>query len=350
MHKSTLSVDLSPSKASKSSSSVVRLVTILVLTSSLISSTTSFTPSSTKYKLTTTTMSSETSSNRRKSTLRGISSTLSSFSDQDAAKNTKEYVNDMVKRANDGDPMTEEEIQDICNSIENLCPKDSPINFDEVKAIIEKAAHLSHKDWSRTETNAAILARSLSISSDDSIESYPLSPHAKQLMERILTDGNWQGAVDSATPPTDTEKPWAVLVTGVNGIRKTTSMYQPWFGQLLGEAIIAPPDAPTKNPTRLPTGSNSFFRQLDHMIATICNEEFCKLYSWAASQLPADDSDDVPDDIVQGYSDYKAAIFTRYRTLSELIGALLLKQAQLVDINCLMETSGKDGKFFLRNA
>ena len=38
----------------------------------------------------------------------------------------------------------------------------------------------------------------------------------------------------------------------------------------------------------------------------------------------------------------QAAIFSRYRTLSELLGVLLLKQAQKKNINCLMETSGKD--------
>jgi len=42
----------------------------------------------------------------------------------------------------------------------------------------------------------------------------------------------------------------------------------------------------------------------------------------------------------------KAAIFGRYRTLSELLGALLLKQAQKVNINCMMETSGRDVAMF----
>lgn len=81
------------------------------------------------------------------------------------------------------------------------------------------------------------------------------------------------------------------------------------------------------------------------MIATICNEEFGKLYVWAASKLS--DENAIPsDDVVEEYSDYKAAIFSRYRTLSELLGALLLKEAQQVNINCLMETSGKDVAMF----
>jgi hypothetical protein len=280
----------------------------------------------------------------RHSTLRSISSTISSFSEEDV--NTKEYVDQMVKRAKEGTPMTDPEIEDICNSIQNLCPRDSPINFAEVAEILKNAAHLSHKNWGVTSENSDKLSRSLSIGAEASAGSYPLTPHAKQLMERILKDGNWQGAVDNAPPAGSGMKPWAVLVTGVNGIRKTTSMYQPWFASLLEEALIAPPDAPG-SPENLPTGDNSFFRQLDHMIVTICNEEFCKLYSWAASQLPDEDEDSIPsDEVVQGYSDYKAAIFSRYRTVSELIGALLLKQAQLVNINCLMETSGKDVAMF----
>ena len=33
------------------------------------------------------------------------------------------------------------------------------------------------------------------------------------------------------------KKPWVVLVTGVNGIRKTTSVYQPWFKKALAAAL-----------------------------------------------------------------------------------------------------------------
>jgi hypothetical protein len=254
----------------------------------------------------------------------------------------------MVHRANEGTPLTDDEIQDICNGIQNLVPQDAPIDFDELKELLKNVAHLSHKDWGVTSANSDKLSRSLSISSDDeSVSSSPLSPHAQQLLERILKDGNWKGAVEKAPPiGSDQEKPWAVLVTGVNGIRKTTSLYQPWFDELLEEALCPPSGThESKNPTNLPTGSNSFFRQLDHMIATICNEEFCKLYVWAASQLS--DENAIPsDDVVQEYSDYKAAIFSRYRTLAELLGALLLKEAQQVSINCLMETSGKDVAMF----
>ena len=291
-----------------------------------------------------------TSTPKRMPTLRKVSSTVSSISHASVKEHdtvTKERVKQMVKHAQEGTPLTEEEVQSICNSIQNLVPKDTQIDFDELKQLLKSVAHLSHKNWGVTSDNSDKLSSVLSVSSKGDNEDETLSPHAKQLLERILKEGNWMGAIDNA-PPKDLSqrKPWAVLVTGVNGIRKTTSMYQPWFEQLLSEALCSPPDIDVSNkPKNLPTGSNSFFRQLDHMICTLTNEEFAKLYSWAASQLPSDDA--VPSDtVVQNYSDYKAAIFSRYRTLSELLGGLLLREAQKVNINCLMETSGKDVAMF----
>jgi hypothetical protein len=327
--------------------------------------------------------------NRRLPTLRSTASSLSSISDGPPDINddnpqhqvlTRSFIDDrinaMVDRAKNGIPLTDDETEDVINGLKNLIPNDAPINFDEVTSILKEVAHLSHKDWGVTSCNSDKLLESLSIASDSggNTESggeesnYPLSSHARHLLQRILKDGNWDGAVEYTKTARPTGQcPWAVLVTGVNGIRKTTSMYQPWFAQLLQEAIIPP--TTTKSPSTssskkqksvdhslslecLPTGSNSFFRQLDHMICTLCNEEFSRLYTWAASELPKHDlskGDPVPvpsEDVVEKYSDYKAAIFTRYRTLSELLGALLLKQAQLVDINCMMETSGRDVAMF----
>lgn len=254
----------------------------------------------------------------------------------------------MVRHAKDGTPLTDEEVQDICFSIQNLVPLENPIDFGEVKQLLKAEAHLSHKNWAVTSENSDKLRNLLLVSlQDGNTEGKTLSSHAKQLLERILVEGNWMGAVENAPPRNSPERrPWAVLVTGVNGIRKTTSMYEPWFDQLLAEALCSPPDVKGANkPKNLPTGSNSFFRQLDHMICTLTNEEFARLYSWAASQLGSENA--IPSDkMVQDYSDYKAAIFSRYRTLSELLGGLLLREAQNVNINCLMETSGKDVAMF----
>ncbi|KAL3904396.1 MAG: hypothetical protein SGILL_010087, partial [Bacillariaceae sp.] len=279
----------------------------------------------------------------------------------------EDHVKAMVDRAKEGIPLTEDEIQDVVNGAQNLLPKNAPVDFEGLQGLLKEVAHLSHKNWGVTSTNSDKLLETLSISSaksDEENDSYPLRPHARQFLERILTDGNWDGAVDAAKSRTTGQAPWAVLVTGVNGIRKTTSMYQPWFAELLSEALVPPKagdddDEGSANkkqkteatsPQSLPTGTNSFFRQLDHMICTVCNEEFCRLYQWASSELPehkvGEGMPSPAEEVIEKYSDYKAAIFSRYRTLSELLGALLLKQAQLVDINCMMETSGRDVAMF----
>lgn len=254
----------------------------------------------------------------------------------------------MLQHAKEGTPFTDEEVEDICFSIQNLLPKDAPIDFGELQKLLKAVAHLSHKNWDVTSNNSEKLSSVLSVSSTQKSEDGEfLAPHSKQLLERILNEGNWMGALDHAPPQDSSSKhPWAVLVTGVNGIRKTTSMYQPWFGELLSEALCPPKGLESgKQPTNLPTGSNSFFRQLDHMICTLTNEEFAKMYSWAASQV---DGEDGPPSatVIDAYSEYKAAIFSRFRTLSELLGGLLLREAQKVNINCLMETSGRDVAMF----
>lgn len=149
-----------------------------------------------------------------------------------------------------------------------------------------------------------------------------------------------------------------------SGIRKTTSIYQPWFPLLLQEALQLPQDhskdAGTLGVSDLPSGSNTFFRQLDHIIATLCNEEFIRLYAFAKEML-RDSTDNATakyvgseafafspptPDVVQLYSNMKAAIFARYRTVSELLGVVLLREAQKLQLNCMLETSGRDVAMF----
>lgn len=52
-----------------------------------------------------------------------------------------------------------------------------------------------------------------------------MSTEARQMFERIVNEGNWDAAINHASTMKNSV-PWAVLVTGVNGIRKTTAMYQ----------------------------------------------------------------------------------------------------------------------------
>jgi hypothetical protein len=126
---------------------------------------------------------------------------------------------------------------------------------------------------------------------------------------------------------------------------------------VLQEALIAPTktDA-TANDSEisldlLPTGENSFFRQLDHMIATLCNEDFLLLYALTCAQLEEEDNDNDDQkhpskELISRYSNLKASIFSRYRTLSELLGVILLKEAQAANINTMCETSGRDVAMF----
>lgn len=44
-----------------------------------------------------------------------------------------------------------------------------------------------------------------------------------QVWQVVLEDGGWARAAAAAAARPAGRKPWAVLVTGVNGIRKTTS-------------------------------------------------------------------------------------------------------------------------------
>ena len=264
-------------------------------------------------------------------------------------KNLSARTNEMNQLFEKGAPLSEKELDDILNSIQNLCPKDNnkdfTIDLDDLKKTLTEIAHISHKDWNVTGKNTKLLEQKL----------FPegvATPMARQILERILTEGNWDGAAQHAQDGRpDSVRPWAVLVTGVNGIRKTTSIYQDWFPQILKEALVPPkdmeqvPDFPKES---LPVGSNSFFRQLDHMIATLCNEDFKVLYWLTEKEL--EDNGNTPENpsshIVKKYSDLKAAIFSRYRTLSELLGALLLREAQTLKSNCMMETSGRDVAMF----
>lgn len=272
-------------------------------------------------------------------------------------KSLEDRTNDMDTLFKEGAPLSGDELEDILNSVQNVCPSIADMDLDQLRTTLKEVAHLSHKDWSVTEANSEALGNIL-------LKDGMTSPSARQLLERILQEGNWDGAAKHAEKKHDNPS-WAVLVTGVNGIRKTTSIYQSWWPELLQEALICPPPVLSndndndetsnskKRKTReefpleaLPSGSNSFFRQLDHMIASLCNEDFKALYVLTQKELKDCPPSDPPSTLVKKYSDFKAAIFSRYRTLSELLGARLLKEAQKLQSNCLMETSGRDVAMF----
>jgi hypothetical protein len=237
------------------------------------------------------------------------------------------------------------------------------------RGVISQTAHKTHKDWAVTERSADLLL--------DLLGTPDSSPLCRKLLRRVLTGGGWQGAENYANtriarlnksrsctqgpstlrhrnpssgssapapapatprdlftgeaPTPRASRPWVVVICGLNGIRKTTSVYQPWFQQLLRSALGSQYSGALED---LPSGDNSFFRQLDYMIATIACEDFRELYEKAGLIK------------VGEYSKIKDAIFARYRTLAEMIGIVLLKEARLKGMNVMLETSGKDAASF----
>jgi len=251
---------------------------------------------------------------------------------------------DMERKAKAGEPFTDQELADIVESLKLITPKglSTEIELDSMRDVLKEIAHISHKDWAVTFKNSQAL---LPFLISDEAKGFP-GPLSQVRYKRILEEGNWEGAVDKRSTTTAN---WAVLVTGCNGIRKTTSIYQEWFEKILEEALVPPASFDEKvfEAHDLPTGQNSFFRQLDHMIATLCNKDFAILYALTSEQLKGSENVDEPSkDLIKQYSNLKAAMFSRYRTLSELFGVLLLQQAQKKSINCLMETSGRDVAMF----
>ena len=287
---------------------------------------------------------------QRQGTLRTLYSTSSTLSIDSNAKNLdiEQLTKDMNDRAKKASPFTDEEVDELIMSIENVMPENSSISLEKLRALIKAVGHLPHKDWDRTGKSAEELTDILLDGGKDG-----LSEEFKHIFKRVIEEGNWNVAEEHASSDVDNGKPWAILVTGVNGIRKTTSVYQPWFQDLLSEALVSPPTSDDDNTggikkESLPTGENSFFRQLDHMIITLINHNFQKLYAMTESShdFEANPDSDPPSNIIQQYSNYKAAIFSRYRTLSEILGVLLVRQAKASNMNIMVETSGRDVAMF----
>ncbi|GMH95768.1 hypothetical protein TrVE_jg12744 [Triparma verrucosa] len=205
---------------------------------------------------------------------------------------------------------TDKELSTVVSSLKQAGGEG--LDFRALKELIKKAGHLSHKDWARTEAFGEELKGVLGT---------PASPVFKETFERVLKDGGWDRAL-SAKPADG--KPWIVLVTGLNGIRKSTSLYQPWWQDCLSASLGSTYSGAKES---LPSGSNSFFRQLDYMICTLASLDFKHMY-------------DIND--VGVYSERKASLFKRYRMLSEMLGVLLLKDGKENGINLMLETSGRD--------
>lgn len=221
----------------------------------------------------------------------------------------------MKANATNFTPLTSSELASMIKSHLNLC-KGAGAYQDALEELLATTAHTTHKNWPETAEASQQLADIIA-GPDDSV--------FQEVFKRVLTGGGWKNAVAAAASRKGDSKPWAVLVTGLNGIRKTSSLYEPWFPAVLAEAIGIDSNDPSI--ADLPCGANSFFRQLDFIVATLANEDFRKLYTITN---------------VDEYAAAKEAIFARYRKVSEMVGLLLVSEARKKKVNVMAETSGRD--------
>lgn len=285
-----------------------------------------------------------------------LRSALSEETDADVNTSNPEdlmelLAKDMKRRASKNEPFTNDEIQSILKSVQNVLElhgskndknDDGSIDMEGLSDVLKKTAHYTHKEWDRTLSSSKQLKDALLPNSEDK-----MTLLFQTLMERCLSEGNWYGALDNNVSKEGNKKPWVVLVTGCNGIRKTTSIYQSWFSTLLEQALAPPSTTSDKDDcSDLPHGGNSFFRQLDHMLAILANEEFQSLYSLTGDAISNSKEDKIPQSIIDKYSLLKDGIFTRYRTLAEMMGIVLCQLGQKQNINIMVETSGRDIAMF----
>eukprot|EP00930_Biecheleria_cincta_P047221 TRINITY_DN32684_c0_g1_i1.p1 TRINITY_DN32684_c0_g1~~TRINITY_DN32684_c0_g1_i1.p1 ORF type:complete len:444 (+),score=72.88 TRINITY_DN32684_c0_g1_i1:54-1385(+) len=228
----------------------------------------------------------------------------------------------LKESATAGVPFSPSELDSAVTSMQNAASGLSEeLDWPGLRSALASSAHDSYKDWTKTELAADELSSTFAS---------PDSPAFKLIFQRVFQDGNWEGAAKAAELRDPDSKPWVVLVTGLNGIRKTTCMYQAWFKEVL-HAALADTLSEVPGIEQMPDGNNSFFRQLDHIIATVANEEFRTLYNT---------------DGVDRYSALKDGIFSRYRKPAEMWGILLIKEAKKRRLNIMAETSGRDAGMF----
>jgi hypothetical protein len=237
----------------------------------------------------------------------------------DSHEAVRALAEEMKTAASSQVPFSDAELDKTIAAVQTLAGPASTLDWSALRKLIAEVAHVSHKDWPKTEAAAKDLHK---------IIGGPDDPEFRKIMERVLVDGNWPAAAASANARPSSVLPWVVLVTGVNGIRKTSSVYQQWFKQALKDALGEQYQGPL---AELPDGADSFFRQLDYMLASLANKDFAELYNVA-------DIDD--------YASLKDAIFQRYRKLAETLGVLLVKEAQKKGLNVMVETSGRDVAMF----
>ncbi len=109
-------------------------------------------------------------------------------------------------------------------------------------------------------------------------------------------------------------------------------MYEAWFTQVLAEALGAAgadgseADAETLS-SALPCGGNSFYRQLDFMVATVAAEAFRSLYAASGDGDSGGANGDESGGgsgsgglSLKAYAARKDGLFARFRTIAEMLG------------------------------
>ncbi|CAE8614712.1 unnamed protein product [Polarella glacialis] len=195
---------------------------------------------------------------------------------------------------------------------------------EKLRGLYAATANSSYKDWEQTEAASQNLLNMLGITPSAQEAAF------KQYLSHVLLAGHWDDAAKAAKERSDIQKPWVIVLSGANGIRKTTSMYQPWFQALLHESLShSGQNPPAKE--QLPTGHNSFFRQLDFMMGALANEYFRTLFQKAGNE-----------DDLKLYVSGKKEIFNKCRVWAEIWLLMLTQTAQKERINVIVETTGKD--------
>jgi hypothetical protein len=290
-------------------------------------------------------------------------------------------ISDIIKqRAANSEAFTESELDNVQDSLQLSVRNTASVNVNwaSVRDLVHEVAHLPYKEWAKTEQAADLLEKLIGNPSTN--------PNFRKIFEHVLKGGHWDraaeyasvrlghrsrrlsskahllpggtadvpadiavGAVGAIPPKTrsssvtrtqsQTDLPWVVVVAGLNGIRKTTAVYQPWFQEVLHSALTesgasgnyAVASGAYNGPmSDLPTGDNSFFRQLDFIMATVACQDFKTLYEKVELSK------------IGEYAELKNSIFARHRMLAEMVGVLLLKEARSLRMNIMLETSGKD--------
>ena len=217
-------------------------------------------------------------------------------------------------------------------------PKSNQMKWMLFKFYLQSRGHLPYKVASTLKESVQLLRK---------IVGEPGQQLFEQLFHSILSGGRWQEALaysisiqQQLTSPIVpiNKKPWVVLVMGCNGIRKTTSVYQKWFTEAVAFSL-----GNTFKGTmeELPNGKNSFFRQLDYIMACLANVEFKNMYK-SECCIPFTTSGGFTDGQIQTYMNIKGGVFARYRSLCESLGGIIIESAIANSMNVIIETSGKD--------